>query len=114
MDDKTLTALKKSIEYWEAIERGDKGSRGARGCALCHLFNAPMHRDANCIDCPVFQKTGRVYCSGTPYIDYVKHHHREHGVQLGVLMIQCECCRKYAAQEVAFLKGLLPKEKTDA
>ena len=65
MDDRTLEALRGSIEKWEAIERGDGQDLGISNCPLCHLFVEEC-----CQDCPVGITTGLYGCNGSPYGEF--------------------------------------------
>ena len=62
MDEKTLTALRGSIEKWRQIEAGTLEDRGPDNCPLCQEFI-----ENNCVGCPVSAQTGRGGCVGTPY-----------------------------------------------
>jgi hypothetical protein len=93
MDEQTLFALKGSIAKWESIVAGTGTNEGTENCPLCHLFHSNYAAiDKNCCDgCPVFAKTGRRACMGTPYIEYDDNPTKEN-----------------AQREVDFLKSLLP------
>lgn len=72
MEAKTLQALKESIAHWERMRDGDAyGGEEPTDlhCALCQLFNNENTSDVyRCEDCPIYEDTGRKFCSGTPYI----------------------------------------------
>ena len=43
---------------------------GRATCSLCSLFNTDQHtHETACRGCPVFNKTGIIYCQETPYIN---------------------------------------------
>ncbi len=96
MDDRTLRALKASITHWEEnLECTlDTARVGADSCALCALFMS-----FRCDGCPVKQHTGWHGCIKTPF---------------DAVVIACsyddeQAFRKACAEEVAFLKSLLPE-----
>ncbi len=98
MEDKTLEALKESIEHWRRVVANPHAERiGAGACALCELFNKlDESSEENCIGCPVFEATGRQYCYGSPYTDVIRFSPG-----------QPEYLR-LAQEELEFLKSLLP------
>ncbi|RJP54171.1 MAG: hypothetical protein C4583_03310 [Anaerolineaceae bacterium] len=60
-------ALSQSIEKWEAVASG-AARHGA--CPLC----AEFRRDgAECVGCPVYEKTGLVRCFGTPFDQFLEN-----------------------------------------
>ena len=109
MEEKTLVALKKSIEHWEknAAPGDHPVSTKAKDCALCGLF----FWEEDCAGCPVYQRTGREGCHGSPY--------------WSVVDAKLELCadeskgrlrkklREAAQKELDFLKSLLPEEDKD-
>ena len=108
MDLKTELALERSIKHWELItlDPGNFTDIGPHQCALCHLFNThafPELRDGRdsfmtCVGCPVYEKTGRVFCSGSPYDDYAKEFDDAPAADRAL--------KYYARAEVEFLKSL--------
>jgi len=99
MDKKTLEALTGSIRKWEGIVAGTEEDLGSKNCPLCALFYneeaSALHSD--CVGCPVFAKTGKRYCVGSPYVEYCKNYGQE---------------QETAAQkELDFLRSLLPPEE---
>ena len=112
MDKYTLEALEGSIENWRynTQSKFDERRSGRKDCPLCTMFNTmDMSRAECCKDCPVYEKTGKKYCSETPYDD------------IGPLMwavddevISDEEADKewktIAENELAFLESLLPEE----
>lgn len=57
------TAIKASIKKWDLIAQGVH-SQNEGTCALCDLYQMPT-----CRLCPIFEKTGKTQCQGTPYKD---------------------------------------------
>ena len=67
MDERTLTALRGSIEKWEGIVAGEIDDDAADNCPLCELFY-----ECRCLGCPVNKKSGGIFCRETPYEDRLK------------------------------------------
>ena len=67
MDERTLMALRGSIEKWEGIVAGEVDDDGADNCPLCELFRGNVGDE--CLGCPVEDKSGERFCHYTPY-DY--------------------------------------------
>lgn len=88
MDAKTLEALKGSVAKWEAIVAGTGEDHGQMNCPLCYVFII-----GDCEGCPVMAATGKRFCAGTPYEAYYE-----------------SAKRSDAADELAFLKSLLPQD----
>lgn len=101
MDEKTLTALRGSIEKWEKIVDGGRDP-GVKGDALCRMFlwNSDTGKE-DCMGCPVREETGQPYCEDTPYEDYRATQALHSRKQRRVLM---------ARLELLFLRSLLPPE----
>jgi hypothetical protein len=61
-----MKALEESIEHWKdnvaLAKSGKLIGISPRFCALCLLF-----LNGRCVGCPVFKRTGQLYCRGTPY-----------------------------------------------
>ena len=102
MKPATLKALRGSIAHWKRMATG-KQRLGEQPtgecCSLCELFN----KDENdlCDGCPVAEKTGALFCKGTPWFSA----HSEWR-NLGFSPKFSEL----AAAELAFLQSLLPKK----
>jgi len=67
MDEKTLTALRQSIEKWErnAVAEVPMGfTIMPQSCPLCQRFWKRY-----CAGCPVTGRTGKVGCAGSPYAE---------------------------------------------
>jgi hypothetical protein len=80
--------LEVSIQKWQDIVDGKGKNDGAFNCALCLTFR--------CKDCPVTVKTGGHSCHHTPYYYYILAEERG----------DKELMRKYALEELIFLKSL--------
>ena len=109
MDDKTLTALKQSIEKWErnvVAETTDDFTTGATTCPLCGLF----WRGGRCTGCPIKVKTGKPRCIDTPYMEAYTAGRvwRYDPFRTGFRAAAHAASR----EEVAFLRSLLPKAET--
>jgi hypothetical protein len=99
MNAETLKALKGSIKKWEKIVAGTGMDEGTANCPLCQLFFYPRGLFGKpCAGCPVSEKTGWSYCTGTPYHEYVG----------AVENLGTE--RGAAKAELKFLRSLLPKK----
>jgi len=99
-----LAALKESIRKWEfivsALSRHSNYilDGGVYSCALCQLY-PPNRNAASCEGCPVAEYTGKHECVNTPYHDFRASFSSDK--------------IKYAKQEVAFLKKLIPIVKAE-
>lgn len=104
-------ALKASIEKWErnvAQNRTEDLQFGTQSCPLCQEFNDPEGlAPDDCNGCPVYARTGKQYCEGTPYdsvIDYRKGGYRETEVSEGlrlVMQLELEFLRSLETDDVA-------------
>lgn len=102
MPVRVVRALKGSIRKWDQIAEGLDEDRGTVNCPLCAIF---YDRVPTCEGCPVSTHTGRSYCEGSPYDEWVAE-------------FESECApsgradtpdRVLAAEAMRdFLKGLLP------
>jgi len=105
MGPKTLKALKASIAKWgrnAKVKDPDKYLLDSDDCPLCGMF----YRN-NCEGCPVYLKTGKWACGGTPYSAAHKAwSFWDEGGENGM-----EAAHAAARAEVAFLQSLLPKEE---
>jgi SAM-dependent methyltransferase len=113
MDADTLAALRQSIKKWDAILAGTATDVGDLNCALCQKF---LSSPNFCEGCPVKTRTGHRGCRGAPYEDWVRHHEREHlgGDDDRPFSVECGECRRLAAAQLAFLRGLLPPKGLSA
>ena len=108
MKEKTLQALRKSIEHWEDNLRKAKEQQlpdiSADSCALCSLFFRK-----NCEGCPIQQHTGKTICKDTPYYDVVNAISNVDD-DFAPTSAQSKKIAKLCHKEIDFLKSLLPKE----
>ena len=108
MNEKTKEALELSIAKWVAIVKGVGKDHGSNNCALCDLYIKN-----NCFGCPVEIRTGTMFCSKTPYDDWIKHHTKVHDNNFFYAWhaeIICDTCLYFAEQELVFLKSLREEE----
>jgi hypothetical protein len=110
MEKKTLLALRKSIKHWKdnvrLAQNGEDISISSSACALCGLFFL-VYRESpettlSCYGCPIFERTKKSYCEGTPY--YNVQAIVEEGTGLFTDLV------KRCKEEVKFLESLLPKK----
>ena len=104
MDNKTLEALKGSIEKWEKIVDGSGVDRLNANCPLCALFINHI-----CRGCPVRDKSKDSGCRNTPYQAWSEHQNGEHD-RYTDRKVLCSTCEPLAKTELEFLKALLPEE----
>lgn len=100
MNERTLTALKESIEHWERLASGETGfveDVGSADCALCTIFLD----EHECAGCPVHEKTGAEKCAFSPYVEALNSR-RKYGLDSPQF-------KSAARKELKFLKSLLPK-----
>lgn len=62
MDERTLAALRGSIQKWRDIVAGTGEDNGVDNCSLCEAFEY-----SGCYDCPVRNRTGLPGCAESPY-----------------------------------------------
>lgn len=106
MNEIVLEALKGSIRKHENILSGTESDYGADNCPLCGLFNRSlMDLKDRCVGCPVYEKTGEVFCYNTPYQDWILHCDEEHNGYDGD-PLNCPECARLVALEIEFLKSL--------
>lgn len=116
MNAKTLKALKASIAKWDrnaVAETPEDYRTGPADCALCRLFNdqhVSLFRDL-CRGCPVMAATGERFCQGTPYRSAERAHNAWIDASSDMARHAAQAC---AAEEVAFLKSLLPDSNQSA
>ncbi len=117
MKTETLAALKASIRHWsENACAMDPGAidLSVGACALCCTYNKGDGPTA-CGGCPVFDRTLRSYCGGTPYDAAYRAYTRWETAVLngdanqGILR---EDYHREALRELAFLRSLLPEGET--
>lgn len=107
MDEKTLTALRQSIEKWErnaVAEVPTDFTTGMSTCSLCDMFSLRA-----CAGCPINDKTNDRGCIGSPYAGAVgaKYEWLEEPSREG-LRAKAQAA---ARAEVEFLRSLLPEEE---
>ena len=115
MDEKTLIALKASIQHWrENVEAAvlDNVSILADDCALCDAFyfsdvNAFDEEIQYCVDCPVKMRTGIDTCQGSPYREAWESHYSWRKSPTSIT--SKATWRKAAQAELDFLISLLPE-----
>lgn len=100
MTDEALTALKESIAIWERRLAGERIPIGSSNCPLCTMFKEQV--GSGCHGCPVFKKTGKHFCVGTPYILC-----DDHVGAYGFHPEEDHHCHQLILDEVNFLKSLL-------
>lgn len=115
MNNEAIKALEGSILKWLAIADRLGVEGGTSNCALCRFCNADAacsYYDDNGEEqrCPVFAKTGRNYCSETPYYDFDGSHIRE-SIACGLSSVVATKPEDFAAAraEALFLISLHPE-----
>lgn len=103
MDERTLTALNGSIAAWESRAAGNIKPATAENCPLCDVFFETRGELDGCEGCPVMERTGEDCCANTPCARY----HPEFPTNTP------EKLMAVAAEEVTFLKSLLPQTETE-
>jgi hypothetical protein len=100
MDAETREALEESIEHWKRMREDPKGSDfpGVNQCSLCGVYYYP-----NCKGCPVFAKSKRADCAGTPYR---RAHNAFRDYQGYPSKGALAAWHEAADAEIAFLEGL--------
>lgn len=114
MDDKTLTALQRSIQKWEAIVAGTGVDDGVDNCALCQAFsddyrNEPGWAVDGCFGCPVAEKVGAANCMGTPYDAWAAHGRTSAEYKRHPYKVEDEKGKQLAQAELDFLRSLVPQ-----
>ena len=69
MNSETREALEGSIKKWQGIVDGTVLNAGSTNCPLCVMF---LNMN-DCSGCPVYEKTGKNSCHGSPYHRFVDH-----------------------------------------
>lgn len=115
MKPEVAKALDASIRHWEeniAAEFPSEASCGSHACALCRLFHTNHAKvSLSCRGCPVFEHTGRAFCSETPYEEAQNARGLwasavSEGDTLKEIEAKREAFRKAAQDELDFLKSL--------
>ena len=115
---RTIKALKESIEHWERMSKykdiDHTETPNSDDCALCDLFlnsglrlvlNQLYHRK-ECINCPVYAKTGHAGCRATPYEAVTEYWE---SFTCNKQDFDAKIWKKLCDDEIKFLKDLLPK-----
>lgn len=105
MKPEQRSALRKCITHYENVVKSRFSEElGAHTCACCQQW-----LNSGCIDCPIFEHTGRPYCYNTPYYPL--------GLLEDLSCIQADKdhytdaqFREYAQAELDFLRMLLNKK----
>ena len=67
-----LRAAKQNvIAHWTRLATGTtigEENTGSEDCAFCQLSHARNGCRYDCTGCPIKEKTGRYFCSGSPYV----------------------------------------------
>ena len=110
MEEKTLEALKGSIEKWKEILSGEGHDNGTENCPLCKLFNKMSSHEDCCKGCPISKSVENLGCNSTPYDKWMIHQeecHFEENDYNGIRgKVWCSECRKLAKAELEFLESL--------
>lgn len=102
MTTKARTLIEESIPHWERMSTGTGFPREGpfwHQCPLCkeYIGEAPNF----CAGCPVREKTGQIFCMGTPYEQaYTAFLEEKEGPQSDRFKV-------HALRELNFLKELL-------
>lgn len=91
--------LKRSIEKWENIIRGECRDDKSDNCGLC------IASGRVCGNCIIPEVSGSSGCSGTPWEAWYFHQRSMH-LHIDHLVIRCEVCQRLAEEELLFLKSL--------
>lgn len=112
----TIEAIHAAIKHWEELRDNPKENSIVRGhCPLCIMYpgytddNNDYHHCSRPMDtskekCPIYTKTQRKYCVGTPYKQAaILHQH----IMDALADPQCDDWINAAQAEIDFLKSLL-------
>lgn len=115
MNQRTLTALRASIEHWErnaAATDPRKVRMGTQACALCAEF---YDQSDMCKGCPIYTATGRDGCRNTPYGEassYIRDAEFCRRTFSPEMTAEAMASFRTAARaEVRFLSSLLPQDE---
>ena len=110
MKDKTIEALRGSIEKWHNILHADGEDKGSDNCPLCTIF---LQARGSCTGCPIVEKKSDFYmCHNPEYQEWFAHQEDCHWpnqkkIHLRSSGERCPTCRELAQAEYDFLKDLL-------
>jgi hypothetical protein len=65
--DELITALEDSVIKYRRLVKLEEDTPPGADCPLC------LYAGCGCRNCPIFWKTGRAYCTRTPYTEYGRH-----------------------------------------
>jgi len=93
-------ALSGAIKKWTKIVNGNGVDKGMENCPLCKLYYG-----GDCMSCPIKHYTERIYCMGTPYRSWTKHHNEAGHDHFENMQCCSGCpeCKKLAKEELNFL-----------
>ena len=112
-----ILSTKQAIVHWQEIssrihpDMEEPPVVCATQCPLCKEYNTVIRhtldpieerRELSCVGCPIFEKTGIKFCTGTPYEDF------DTTCDLFLDTDQCywETLDKIAHDEIDFLKAI--------
>ncbi len=65
---KDIKLTRGSIKKWESVKDGTIMELGGNNCPLCREYIYRLQ--IGCKECPIYLRTGKVNCFGTPYEDW--------------------------------------------
>lgn len=63
-------ALLHSITHWMELAKPTMDDWHSSSCALCEATKKDNDGIINCTKCPIYEKTGSMYCKSTPWKKY--------------------------------------------
>jgi hypothetical protein len=113
MTAQALTALQDSIQHWERLASGDRNKDefpSSGNCALCTAFYYHGDLLTVCEGCPIRNFTGQTRCHDTPF-DVAANLARDNkSFKMTNKKMNTKKFKDAAADEVEFLKSLLPEQ----
>ena len=105
-------AVRKSIEHWERMRNYtlndflDEPTENpdTDNCPLCCLYMLGHEIENECLHCPIFKKTGKTHCYGTPYNKVVNKYYR---VFRTSKLVSVKAWERAADKMINFLESLL-------
>jgi len=77
---KDASLICKSIEHWvEVFKDPENTLTSYKTCPLCGEYNQ-ADSVSTCAGCPIFLRTGKVHCKGTPYTHFEEFRTRENAL----------------------------------
>lgn len=106
MNKKTLKALEESIAHWERMRDDPDCGEEPSGtdCPLCARFGG----EERCYGCPVYDRTLRRNCEGSPLADAVVARYLAVRASPADKFVAVAEWRRQATREIQFLRSLLP------